>query len=66
MKKKNSNWHYCNICEKPMRTKEIDGLCINCHLYLCLESDCHRCSGITEIIDLLIETQKKRRGREAI
>jgi len=49
-----------------MRTKEIDGLCINCHLYLCSESECHRCSDIVDIIDLLIEEQKKRRGREAI
>lgn len=63
MKKKNSNWYYCNICGTIMRQKEKDGLCINCHLYLCLEPDpCSRCLGVREIIDLLVDLQK---GREA-
>ena len=64
MRKKNNNWYYCNICESPMREKEIDGLCINCHLYLCSEESdkCPRCSGIYEILTLLIDGQKKRKG----
>ena len=57
MRKKNSSWHYCNMCEKPYRKKEKDGLCINCHLYLCLEPDpCPRCSGIKKILDLFNES----------
>ena len=56
MRKKNSNWYYCNTCEKPMRQKEEDGLCIDCHLYLCLclEPDkCSRCSEMTEFYDIV-------------
>ncbi len=66
MKKNNSNWYYCNTCERPMRIKEVDGLCINCHLYLCLESDCHRCLDINEIVDLLILEQRNRKSSEEI
>jgi len=65
MKKENSNWYYCNTCEKPMRIKEDDGLCINCHLYLCFESTCDRCSGISEIVNLLIKAQEDRIDGEA-
>lgn len=60
MRKKNSSWHYCNICEKPMREKKTDGLCINCHLFLCFNSECSRCSDINEMVDLLIQAQNKR------
>lgn len=61
MKKKNNNWYYCNTCEKPMREKETDGLCINCHLYLCFDSKCSRCLDINEMVDLLIQAQNKRK-----
>lgn len=53
MKKKNNSWYYCNTCEKPMRQNEPDGLCIDCHLYLCFDSECTRCSERKEFIDFL-------------
>lgn len=55
MKKKNNSWYYCNTCEKPMRTKESDGLCKNCHLYLCFDSECSRCIAAKEVADFLIK-----------
>jgi hypothetical protein len=63
MRKKNSNWYYCNMCETPSRSKEEDGLCINCHLYLCLKEikQCDRCSNIHDWLDLLIDEQKKNK-----
>jgi hypothetical protein len=66
MKKKNSNWYYCNICEEPMREKEEDGLCLNCHLYLCLNGSdkCSRCSEIHQMLDLLIKIQSDRKKKE--
>ena len=49
-----------------MREKEADGLCINCHLYLCIEESdkCSRCSWVHEWLNLLIEQQKTRREEE--
>lgn len=69
MRKENSNWYYCNICDEPMRTKEEDGLCGNCHLYLCLDDSgkCSRCSWIHELsllLDIHIKAKKDRKEKE--